>query len=287
MILLNEKRFAESCLKAGLNGQKPYFVLSILASYYSGEGCKRKEIREKLMDYLRKYYPRYDLDECDWEEIADKLSAKAGKRELFEIEGVSISKKEIETISGIKDKVLERLAFTLLCIAKLNNIKNPKNNGWVNTDTKDIFSYARITCNAFDRDVKIGMLGRMGLLEFPKRLDNLNIRVTFICDDGEEALFVSDFRELGYEYLLYCGQNFIRCAECGILIRGNKNGTKLYCGNCAAYTPKDMKEIYCIDCGTKFSVNSKNRKSHRCPSCQKVANRENARKRMMKYRKTS
>lgn len=274
MILLNEKRFAESCLKNGLNGQKPYFVLSILASYFSGEGYKRKEIREKLMDYLRAFYPRYDLDECDWEEITDKLAARGGKRELFEIEGISISKKEIETINAIKDRVLERLAFTLLCIAKLNNIKNPKNNGWVNSDAKDIFSYARITCSAFDRDVKIGMLGRMGLLEFPKRLDNLNIRVTFICDDGEEALFVSDFRELGYEYLLYSGQNFIRCAECGILIRGNKNGTKLYCGNCAAYTPKDMKEIYCIDCGKKFTVSAKNTKTIRCADCQSLALRE-------------
>ena len=274
MILLNEKRFAESCLKIGLNGQKPYFVLSILASYYSGEGYKKKEIREKLMDYLRRFYPRYDLDECDWEEIADKLSANAGKRELFEIEGVSISKKEIETIKSIKDKVLERLAFTLLCIAKLNNAKNPKNNGWVNTDAKDIFSYARVTCSAFDRDVKIGMLGRMGLLEFPKRLDNLNIRVIFISDDGEEALFVSDFRELGYEYLLYSGQNFIRCAECGILIRGNKNGTKLYCRNCAAYTPKEMKEIYCVDCGKKFTVPPNNRRSVRCTDCQSRYRRE-------------
>lgn len=274
MILLNEKRFAESCIKGGLNGQKPYFVLSILASYYSGEGLKKKEIRERLIDYLRKYYPRYDIDECDWSEIIDKLTTKAANRKLFEIEGVSISKKEMETIKSIKDKVLERLAFTMLCIAKLNDIKNPKNNGWVNTDAKDLFTYARITCSAFDRDVKIGMLGRMGLLEFPKRLDNLNIRVKFICDDGDEALFVSDFRELGYEYQYYNGQNFIRCAECGLLIRGNKNGTKRYCRNCAAYTPKQLKEIYCIDCGKKFTVTTKNTKTIRCVDCQSLALRE-------------
>ena len=43
----------------------------------------------------------------------------------------------MEIILGLKNKVLERLAFTMLCLAKLNNIKNPKNNGWVNAESKE------------------------------------------------------------------------------------------------------------------------------------------------------
>ncbi len=278
MILLNERRFAESCLSGGLNGQKPYFVLSILASYYYANGLKKKAIQEKLIDYLRAFYPRYEIDDCDWVDITDKLAAKAGSRELFEADGVRITKEEMNTIKNINDKVLERLAFTLLCIAKLNDIKNPSNNGWVNTDSKEIFSYARITCSTFERDVKIGMLYKLGLIDFPRRIDNLNIRVTFIHNDGDEVLFVSDFRELGYEYLLYKGQNFIRCAEYGILIRGNKNGTRRYCKNCSAYTPASNKEIFCIDCGKRFVVPGNNKRTIRCDDCQSRVRREQKKK---------
>lgn len=278
MILLNEKRFAEECITSGLNGQKPYFVLSLLARYYYHAcGCKKKEIKEKLTEYLKKYYPRYEIDEYDWEEAIDKLAGKAGKYPLYEIDGVSIKVSEMETIRKINDKVLERLAFTMLCIAKLNNRKRERNNGWITTDSADLFNYARITCSAYERELKICMLYKMGLLELPKRLDNLNIRVAFICDSGDEALFVSDFRELGYEYQLYRGKNYVRCAECGILIKGNKNGTKKYCNNCAAYTPKEIREVYCVDCGKKFVVGPKSGRSIRCADCQSRIRKEKKR----------
>lgn len=35
--------------------------------------------------------------------------------------------------------------------------------------------------------------------------DNLSCRVIFLNEDGEKILFVSDFRELGHEYLAYLG----------------------------------------------------------------------------------
>ena len=109
----------------------------------------------------------------------------------------------------------------------------------------------------------------MGLLEFSRRNDNTNCQVTFVNDDSENILFISDSRELGYEYLAYKGDNFIRCADCGILTRGNKNGTKRYCKDCSGYTPQEMKTVVCVDCGEEFQVSAMANRTSRCQECYK------------------
>lgn len=134
-------------------------------------------------------------------------------------------------------------------------------------DAKDIFSLARISCSVVNRDYLLGDLYQLGLLEFPKKNDNLSCRVIFLNEDGKRILFISDFRELGYEYLAYLGQNFIHCSECGILVRGNTNGTKTHCSNCVGYKPMGSKSIVCADCGITFEVNSKDSKTCRCKEC--------------------
>lgn len=282
MIILDEKKYAEKCLENGLMDSKPFNTLSILAKYYYHHlGYRKKKIASLLLDYLSKYYPRYEFNEFSWKESIDKIARNVGKHKLYEISGVKITKSEMKTIQNIHNKVLERLAFTMLCLAKFYNLKNPKNNGWVNTDSKEIYKYARISCKAIEREIKIGKLRNMGLIELPKKNGNLNCRVTFINDDDDEELFISDFRELGYEYLLYKGGNFIRCAECGILTRGNKSGNKKYCKDCATYTPKGTKMITCVDCGKEFEVDALSRRI-RCDMCHKEErkriNKENQRK---------
>ena len=200
MIILNEREYAENCLQNGIVDTKPFVTLSILAKYYYHEcGYRKKKITTLLLEYLSKHYPRYELNEFSWQTSIEKIAANAGAYQLYQINGVKITKSEMETIANLHNKVLERLMFTMLCLAKLSDLKNPNNNGWVNADAKDIFTYARIGCKSDEREVKIGKLWQMGLLEFSKRNDNLNCRVTFIDNEGDEELFVSDFRELGYE----------------------------------------------------------------------------------------
>lgn len=230
MIVLNEKEYAEQCLKSKTIGDKPFFTLSILAKYYYHcHGYRKKKITDLLISFISECYPRYSCNRADWDAHIEKLATSAGKYTLFEIDGIWITRAELDTIEGIHNKVLERLAFTMLCLAKLGNARNSKNNGWVNYTAKDIYSMARISCSVIDRYEKLSQLNQLSLLEFPKKNDNLSSRVTYVDDDSEKVLFIYDFRELGYEYLKYKGENFIRCRECDILVRNNKCGDKKYC----------------------------------------------------------
>ena len=287
MIVLNEKEYAEQCLKSKTIGDKPFFTLSILAKYYYHcHGYRKKKITDLLISFISECYPRYSCNRADWDAHIEKMAASAGKYTLFEIDGIWITRAELDTIEGIHNKVLERLAFTMLCLAKLGNARNIKNNGWVNYTAKDIYSMARISCSVIDRYEKLSQLNQLSLLEFPKKNDNLSSRVTYVDDDSEKILFIYDFRELGYEYLKYKGENFIRCHECGILIRNNKAGTKKYCHQCAAYSPIETKEIVCVDCGNEFRVDARISNKIRCSCCQEIY-RRNYQKELMRNRRKS
>ncbi len=290
MIILNERELAEGYLHNGIDKDNPVLSLSILAKYFCHVmHLGRKQIAESLIAELQKSYMAYAYNKGYWIELVDKLAGNAKKYTLHEIDGVRITESELNTILGIKDKVLERLAFTVLCIAKLNNIKNPNNNGWVNREDKEVFKTARIYGSASDKRMRIGALASLGLVELSNRIDGMNYRVTFIDDESDERLFISDFRELGYEYMLYRGGNLTRCKECDILMPNNKNKTKKYCSSCRAPEIMGTKWLTCQQCGESFEVNAKNNSTKNCPSCQRqfdIIHRKERNKRYWEKNKT-
>lgn len=277
MIVLNEKEYAQDLIKNKTLGEKPFYSLTVLAKYYYNcLGYKNKQIAETLMDFMDKYYSRYECNKQSWDDNIRKIARNVRSYHMHQIDGVYITKSELDKIHSLNNGNYEKLAFTLICLAKLNNLKSGKNNGWVNTDIKTVFSMAKVTCSVKDRYKKIGYLKEMGMIEFPKRNDNLNCRVTFISDNSnsdeedENVLFVSDFRELGYEYLKFKGEKFTRCGECGRLIKNNKYGNRKYCRECTAYNSPKQKTIVCTDCGKEFVVSAYNNKTQRCEDCQRI-----------------
>ena len=284
MIILNENEYAQFRIKNKDIGDNVYTTLFILAKYYYSQGVKRKGVCVELQNFLEVAYPRYSINKSYWIEVIERTVNKAAKEKLFESYGVWVTENEWEKIQALNNKILGKLAFTLLCIAKSRNQRNQSNNDWVNTDIKEIFKLANVSCSIDLRAKRIGNLIQSGLIEFAKRVDNLNIKVLFIDEDSENKFFINDFRDLGNEYLYRIGENYIRCAECGKLIKNNKNGTKKYCNSCASYVPQTTKQIECIDCGKTFYVDSMNNRACRCMECQKEKQKEYQRISMAKLR---
>lgn len=232
MIILNEKKYVERILAEGsLETSKAYIFLRIYARYlYHEMGLRKSGIIQKLHSFMKENYPNYN--KVDWAPRIEKYANHAERYPLCNCDGVWITKKELETVSGIGNKVLERLAFTLLCLAKFSNFRNPDANGWISYSNGELFSLACINTSAFEKDMKLHALNESGLITFAKRVDNLGIRVCFVEEAGEKVLFVSDFRKLGYEWKLYKGEKYIRCTSCGLLAL-NTNGKRKYCKDCA------------------------------------------------------
>ena len=73
-----------------------------------------------------------------WEDAIEDIARKAGKYPLREIDAVGITEKELEQIKTLNHIKYEKLAFVMLCHAKLHNMLSADNNGWVNTSIPEI-----------------------------------------------------------------------------------------------------------------------------------------------------
>lgn len=268
MIVLNEIDYAEQCLELGLVDKKPFFTLGILAKYYYHHLNKTKEETEKLViEYADKYCSGYWQNEKRWDEGIKKMVSKIDSKILYMVESVPITKSEFEVIHRLNDEQLECLAFTLLCVGKLNMIKHKSNEAWVNSDLREIFTLAHVSCKSRERNSRIRKLLNEELIEMTSKIDDLSMKVLFVDSTSDVLFEVSDFRDLGYEYLNMLGGNFIRCEKCGVIIKNNAAGTKKYCSSCSQYTPLIYRQFECVDCGSPTKVKSTDRRSVRCDEC--------------------
>lgn len=242
-IVLNEREWTEHAIKNRQLGKKPVETLSRIARYYCQvEKYKKKEVRDKLEDFLLQCDP--DIVLVKWGDMIDKIVRSADRFPLVELDNIEITKDEINTVRSLGGKQIQRLAFTLLCIAKYWNIIQPKNNGWVNTADKDIMKMANINTSVKRQNLMLHEMKTAGLLRFSKRVDSLNIQVKFIRTNSPVEIHISDFRNLGNQYLMYCGESYFQCSQCGLTIKKKSNAHK-YCPECAAemYIKKSVESV--------------------------------------------
>lgn len=274
MVILNEKKYAEHCLLTGEVDAKPRKTLKVLAKYYYYcLGHRKTRIIANLADFMRSNYERYQYSRKEWMQTIEGIAKRASKEPLYENDGVWITSSELAKIDELEDPTLQRVIFTMLCFAKLNMIRNPKKNGWIKVPNGEILESAGVSATKVKMGAILGTLRDLGYLDFPKRNGNMSNRLMFIDVDGENALFISDFRALGNEFMLYKGERYIRCKSCGLLVKGSKNGRKQYCRVCNPRTPEMMKTCYCVECGKQISVKSKaNRWGENlwCPECMEI-----------------
>lgn len=242
-IILNEREFAEQALETCELGEHPYNTLSCLAKYYHAEGYRDREVRRFLENFLLKCDPSVNV--FRWEKAIARTLKTAKKYPLVEVDCVSITAKEMavcESLSGRELKQFRpgrhrptqntsRLMFTLICLAKYGNAARVGNNGWVNASDKDIFALANVSTTIRRQSFMLNKIHSMGLLQFSKKVDNVNMRVTCIDEEGEPVMQVSDFRNLGNQYMMYHGFPYIECASCGLVVPKGNNSHRL-CKQC-------------------------------------------------------
>lgn len=283
-ILLNEKDYAEKIICSNKLDKKPSFDLRVLAKYYYFEKeLTPNKIYLELVKSMEEKYDNFSL--AKWQDMLLNLAKQAKKYPMISIKYIPITENELITVDNIKNKRMKRFAFTLLCLAKYKNMVNSKNNDWVNYKFKEIFRMANINATKKEQGCMVYDMKNLGLVKMNKMVDNLSINVCYVDkDNSKEVLQITDFRNLGYEYLLYCGEDFIRCKECRTLVRQNKQGNIIYCIECNKYQPQETKIITCIDCGKQVEVDSKDNETCRCEECKKTYIKERDRIRKQKYR---
>ena len=242
-IVLNETKQAEYIIKKGEVGTKPTSTLFLLGKYYrQKENLDKEQTVNKLNEFMVANYKNYNP--ALWEEAIEDISKKANKYPLREIDSIGITQSELDKLAELHNIKYEKLLFTMLCYAKLYNTISENNNGWVNADIQELYRVARVTVKyRKDKFLFLNDIEKTGLISFSNKNDNLNLKVNFFDMDGESVLDISDFRELGYEYLNYIGDGkFIKCKCCDKLFRTNSNN-KTHCNECQKEITREKTRI--------------------------------------------
>lgn len=231
-IILNEVDEARNRINNNILGQKPSETLSLLARYYRQiERLSEKETIKKLNDFMIQNCEMYN--EVKWRDSITRYTRSAKKYPLNQIDGVTVSDNELAKIHELGAIRVQRLMFTLLCLAKFQNQRNASNNNWVTRKYSELFSLAHINATQKQQSVMLSELYKLGYISFSNRITNLNIHVEIIDSDENGTHKVADFRDLGYEYMLLSGEkDFMRCQCCNLVIKRHRNVQK-YCKPCA------------------------------------------------------
>ena len=252
-IVLNEYAWAEEAIRTQTLGSKPSETLGRIAKYYISRGSSKKEVRKLLETFLRSCDPAISIPR--WSNVLDYSVNKAVKYGIIDIDSVDVTDEEMKVIDSITGRQTRRLAFTLLCLAKYWDAVNPTCDHWVINKDSEIMSLANINTSLKRQGAMYKELNDLGLVQFSKKVDNTSTRVCFV-KPGNVVMKLCDFRDLGYQYLMYHGEPYHYCESCGAIIK--KKATKM--GRPVKYCPECTQEVK-----TRQSIES----AIKCKRCNK------------------
>ena len=230
-IILNEADFARNAIENCELGDSPFDTIGHVAKFYRYEGYGRADMTRLLEEFMLKCDPTINI--VKWQDMIERQVKYAYKFPLVDIKYVPITQKELDICDGLSGRQMQRLMFTLICLAKYADLVNAKNNGWVNRQDKEIFKLANVMTSVKRQSLMLNDLRGAGLIRFSRKVDNVNINVTCIDNDGEPVLQIDDFRNLGNQYLRYRGEPYFTCASCGLVVKKTGN-RQMYCADCGA-----------------------------------------------------
>lgn len=232
-IVLNEHDWAKERIETRTLGKKPFETLTRVAKYYLDNDYGKKDARKATEQFLLQCEPTASIPK--WTDTLELALSRALKYDAIQIDSIDITAPEMAKIDALEGKQIRRLAFTLLCLAKYWNLVNPNCDSWVNNKDSEIMRMANINTSIRRQSLMYYNLNELGMVQFSRRVDNTNVKVCFI-EDGDPVMTITDFRNLGYQYLKYHGEPYFGCANCGLVIKQNTSaGRKLkYCAECAA-----------------------------------------------------
>lgn len=285
-VILNEPMFAEYILSAvrqcKTNGNNIYTIVNVVARYLYQRGgvTDNKELAKRLETVAQKLDKNKSTS--SWKKLVKRLLNKENlTKPLSEIVYVPITKAEFDVIDSLNGVHLQKLAFTLLCLAKYRNLRNPENDDWENFSIKYIFSLANILVTKDRQYNMIHSLINLGLIRASSMVLNTNIHVNFVDNNSPEVLKISDFRNLGNVYLKHTGVRCDTCTICGALFVHKKQSKNLYCSSCRVRFRKiSSNNLYitieerpilstCALCGEPVYINPKlNWLTQLCPNCE-------------------
>ena len=268
------------------NQENPEETIRDLARYnYHVLNMKKEDNYDAILDYMT--INCNDFYEEKYFKIIYRNIASAKKYKFRSVSPVKITRTELDKITSLNDIRKEKIAFTLLAVAKYYNNVSCDNNNRLYISMSDLFKLARVAIPCKERAGYLHFAYQDGIL-VEHTFVGTNLKVVGFVDDNSETameLGEDDYKELAYSYLNYKNGGYKRCKGCGRLFKMHRGSPgRLYCKECGQKDDLSrLKAMKCSDCGKDFFVDSRNMTKCRCDECQyeadKVYHREYMRNR--------
>lgn len=282
--IFNEKQYIEKMIHDGIvDENNPTYTIKNLARYnFYVCGMDKNKNYDEINKYMREHCDVYT--EIGYQNIIKGCIRDVKKRPWANIDGIVITKQDLERIRALNDDRKERLAFVLLADAKFNDVCGNKKTDISWLGVRDLYQLARVTMPIKDRALFLSFLCDNGMIE-----ENYNPRFTgmkllYVSDDGEVGLTLDEnsYKELAFTYMNWKNGGYKACEGCGRLIK--IKGNTRYCKLCKpTYEILDSKIIKCVDCDMYVVVSAKDTKTCRCEECYVKHRRSNNLEAVRKY----
>lgn len=252
-IVLNEYEWAEKMIHERDLGNRPTETLNRVAKYYYEKKYSKREIRRLLDQFLVSCDP--DASLFSWSNTLDRITKNASKYSLIQIDFIPVTENELRRISELGTTQEQKLAFTLLCVSKYWDMISDRNNHWVNSSDREIFTMANVSVSSKRQDLLYGKLLESGFIRLSKKIDNLNMQVAFgDAQQDNPVLLIKDFRNLGFQYMRFLGGPYFECASCGITTKLVEHRQYQSRKTDCHHNGRGRKQRYCPSCAAEIRM---------------------------------
>ena len=282
----HQRTYAEKILREGFQSSYYNMELKYLARLMKEEGCKPKEIRDKLIAFVREHCPGEVMR--NWYVRIDKAIAAAKKDEnmLIECGMIDMYLSEVEYIDslGVSENA-KRTIFAMMVHKKLDKQSYElRQRGeykiftYGNNDR--LRSLPRVAKLNGVKNLALEVLhelreaGLIDVIECKGSPFKLNFADKIVFE-GKIAVRIADYDSIGLYWEWLHGKKDVGvCCQCwGVYTTKSKK--RCFCDAHQGYQKKGDKDrtVQCIDCGAEFTVGAKNARTIRCEACQEEENR--------------
>ena len=205
-------------------------VVMLIAKYYYSLGLDRQEVYKSINSYLKERMDKYTPKK--WSEMINNILdtvEKNGWYNLIDVDSISITKAEWDTIVGIGNVKLEKIAFVLLCYIKVHRARGSKNDKMSNIS--DLLSESGTAPSNINK-LLLADLKDLGLIEIGT-LKYMFVKPLYINEESSKYINIDNFDKVVTYYDEYKnGVKYKTCKECGKRFKRRSNNDK-YCQKCA------------------------------------------------------
>jgi hypothetical protein len=238
-VILNEVARAEALLYEHKPLSDAKSTMSLLARYdIQAARLTQAETATHVREFTLQLFPNISRFYVD--RRLGYYVEHGGATPLLQLSPIPITSREVGRIAALPTIKHQCLAFSALAMAKYGTARKASTNDWIwASQLRELMLRGNLQIPNDELYLTYyHELYTAGLIGLTKRVDNCNIQVLFAdrADDAEVVMELceADYFDLGYCWRAYCGEPFVRCAECGRWIKQAKNGRRRYCRGCAA-----------------------------------------------------